>query len=827
MPTVICDLIQSVRLALRQLRSAPGFALTAVLTLALGIGATTAIFTLVYDLLLRPLPYAHPEQLVFMQEKVAELADLYPTLPINANHFVEWQQHSRSFQSMAVMQEYSMPLGTDTHPLRTTVFSATPGLFRVLDAGPQLGRAFTAEEATPGHDRVAILMDSLWRQQFHSDPAILGKSITLNGFPYTVIGVMPRSFHLPHLESLASTNTDRPAPAAIILPMAFSAGQLQERMGDFNYLGLGRLRPGVTPAQANAELSALQHTISASLPADESGTLSALITPLQTALVGNDRRPLLLLLAAVAGLLLIACVNIANLLLARAAGRRQQLAIAAALGAGRASLLGLAMRETAVIASVGAALGILLAASVVPFMQQFLPPNLLFRGPIHLDLAGAAFAVALAVFSTLLAAAASAWAVLRIDPQQALHSESRLASQSRSSKRTGDALVSAEVAVSVVLILMTGLVATTLFHLMTVDRGFETSSVLTAKVDLPSSSYAQDTARAAFYRELLARLRQLPGVQSAAVASVLPLGGDYWGDSIRVPGDNRNFSQLPEEHFRWISPGYFESIHLPLVQGRLLTESDQGKHYAVISQLTARTLWPGRDPIGQQFRRGGNPDEAPFTVIGVVANARTVSLAAPDPMMVYMPYWYRCDASGGLLLRTSQDLLAMADSLRRTIWSIDPGIPVPTISTLGGVLADSIASQRFETDLLLLFALSALLLAGLGIYGVVTNAVVQREREFGLRLALGAQRANIYRLTLTEGLAPVVAGALLGIIVAAALTRSLASVLPQVGPRALTADNLRLVVAALGVLIVTGVAACLIPARRAASVDPMQAIRRQ
>lgn len=806
--------------SLRQLIRSPAFTFIAVLTLALGIGATTAIFTLVFDVLLRPLPYTHAGQLVVMQEKVAEFRDLYPTLPMNANHFVDWQQHNKSFQSMAVMEEYSMPIGTDTHPAQTMVLRATPGLFSVLDVRPQLGRAFTPEEAQPAHEHVAVLMYPLWKQQFQGDPAILGKSITLDGFPYTVIGVMPKSFHLPHLDTLASLDADRAKQVEVLLPMSFSAERLQERMGDFNYFGLGRLKAGVTPSQANAEIDALQHTISASLSADESGTLSAAFTPLQTALVGDDRRPLLLLLAAVAGLLLVACVNITNLLLARAAGRRQQLAIAAALGAGRGRLLVIAVRETVVIAIFGAVSGILVASAIVPAMQRYLPPNLNFRGPLHLDLAGAGFAAALAMLATLLAAAASAWMVLRTDPQQVLHSESRLASQSRASKRTGRVLVATEVAVSMVLVLMTGLLSISLLRLLNVDYGFQTERILTATIALPQKSYTDTAARVAFYTEVLRRLSQLPGVEHAAVVSKLPYSGDSWTDMIRVPGDNRPVFQLPVEHFRWISPGYFETIHLPLAAGRFLTPSDQGKNYVIVSQRTARTLWPGKDPVGQHFGRGGNPDEQPFTVIGVVADARTLSLAAPDPMLVYIPYWFRCDQSAGLLVRTKQDPLAMTAALRKTIWSVDPEVPVPTVNSLGGILTDSLANRRFEADLLLLFAISALLLAGLGVYGVVNSSVVQREREIGLRLALGAQRANIYRLMLREGLAPVIVGAAVGITVAFSITRFLASLLFEVNPY-----DLRIAAAALAILLVTGTLACVLPARRAASVDPMQALR--
>jgi predicted permease len=809
------------RLAQRQLRKSPGFAITAVLTLALGIGATTAIFTLVYDVLLKPLPFRNPEQLVVMEEQIAEFRDIYPTLPLNAAHFMFWQQHSRSFQSMAAMQEDLLPLGISGHPRQVNVLKATQGIFSVLDSQPLLGRAFSVQEHEPGHEHVAILLDSLWRNQFQRDPGIVGKTITLNGFPYTVIGVMPPQFRVPPIRTIDSQNTNRPQPVEALLPLALSKDALEDAMGDFNYFGLGRLKPGVSPAQANGELNALQHTIAASLPADERATLSATLTPFQRSLVGSNRKPLLILFVAVAGLLLVGCVNIANLLLARAVGKRQQMAVAAALGASRTEMLRLALREAAALAIVGGILGILLAAISMPVMQRFLPPALDFRGTPHLDWAGAFCAILLAVLATLVAGAAPAWMMSSTPPQEVLHSESRLASESRVSSRIRRILVAVEVAVSVALVLITGLLTTSLLRLLNQERGFEVDRIMTATVDLPTKSYSDSGIRYRFYKQLLARLVHLPGVEQAGSINELPLSGDHWIDMIRVSGETRPFMQVPSEHFRWVSPGYFETIRLPLIAGRFLSASDEGKRYALVSELTARTLWPGKNPVGQQFTRGGQKEE-PFTLIGVIANARTVSLAAPDPMMVYMPYWYRNETANGLLIRTRQDPVLMADAMRKAVWSVDPEVPLPTVQTFGGVVEDSVANRRFEMQLMLLFAISALLLAGLGVYGVVAYSVAQREREIGLRLALGAQRKNIYSLVLHDGLAPVLVGALAGIAVTFALHRVMSSVLFAVSPYD-SAWSL----GSVGILVAMGTIACLLPARRAAAVDPMQALRRE
>ena len=482
-------LAQDIRYAFRQLRKAPGFAVVAVLTLAIGIGATTAIFTLVYDVLLRPLPYPHPGRLVAMQEQVAEFKDIYPELPLNANHFLLWQQHSRSFAAMAAMEPDSVPLGAGGHPLQVDILRSTSGIFPVLDATPEIGRGFTADEDRPGHERVVVLMHDLWKQQFHGDRSILGKTVMLDGFPYSVIGVMPASFHLPDVQTFANSDRVHPKLAEAIVPIAFSKERLQEAMGDFNYFGLARLKPGVSADQANAEVNALQHTISAGLAADEKATLSAAFTPFQQSLVGNNRKPLLILLAAVAGLLLIGCINIMNLLLARAVGRRQEMAIASAMGASRADMVRVAMREALVLAILGGALGILLAMAAVPILQHFLPPALDFRGSLHVDWIGAGCAILLAAVATLLAGAAPAWMSWHTQPQEALRSESRSASETRGGKRMRKFLVATEVALSVALVLTTGLLSASMYRLMHVHRGFQAERVLTAKIVLPAKGY--------------------------------------------------------------------------------------------------------------------------------------------------------------------------------------------------------------------------------------------------------------------------------------------------------------------------------------------------
>jgi len=814
-------LLQDARYALRQLWRSPGFSIVAMLTLALGIGATTAIFTLVYDVMLRPLPFAQPDRLVTMEEKVAEWSNINPTFPVSANHFAFWQQHSSSFDSMALMQQWAMPLGGSGRPLQIEALMATPGIFSVLQVQPAQGRGFTVEEAQTGQGHVAVLTYALWRKQFDGDPNILGKTILLDGFPYKIIGVMPQSFHMPSVQTLDNLgSSNQHVPIGILLPLVFSKGRLAEVMGDLNYFGLARLKPGVSTAAANDELNALQQRISASLPASEKAALSATITPFQVKLVGDNRKPLMILLAAVAGLLLVGCVNITNLLLSRAISQKRRFAVAAALGASRAEMVRMAIRETAMLTVLGGGLGVLLAAGLVPSMQRYLPPALNFRESLHLDWAGVGCALLLAVLATLAAGATPAFIVSNTAPQEILHSDSRLTSESSRSYGARRILIAVEAGVSVVLVLTTGLLITSVAKLMKVDSGFTTERTITATVNLPAESYRDDQHRAAFYRELLVRMNGLAGVEHAAFTSVLPLAGGGWGAMARVTGDSRPDPQLPLESVRAVSPQYFPAIGLRTISGTIFGEGDWEKNLALVSEKTAKTLWPGKDPLGRQFNLGDPATEKPFTVVGVVADARTVSLEKPDDMVIYVPYWYRSEPMGGLVVRTHQDPSEMAEVIRQAIWGVDPGVPVPTVRALGGLVADSVANRRFEMDLLLLFAVSALFLAGLGVYGVLTYSVSQRYREMGLRLALGAQRASLYGLVLRDGLVPVAIGAAAGVAVAFGSARMVSGLLFEVSPY----DPV-LSAGAVGVLLVVGAMACLLPARRAAGVEPMQALR--
>jgi predicted permease len=810
----------SLRFALRQLRKSPGFALTTLCTLALGIGATTAIFTLVYDVLLKPLPYAQPERLMAVEEHIAEMEAQFPRLPVSANHFNFWQRNQHSFESMAAMKVESMPLGSGNQPVQAQVLRSTVGLFSVLGARPAQGRLLTASDDQPGHEHVIVLLDELWRRQFNADPQIVGKTIQLNGFPFTVVGVMPRNFHLPSLELMPGAEVTHSALPQAIIPMAFSADQLAEQMGDYNYFCLGRLKPGVTQGQALAEIDSLEQRIVEGVPGDLKATLTVRMTPLQTLLVGDNHKPLMILLAAVAGLLLVGCANLANLFLARALGRRQELAIAAALGADARSLRKAALREILPLAAAGCLMGLLLAEALLPVLQSHLPAALDFRGPLHVDWVGAACAVTAALVSMLLAGAVPAWMASRAAPQNALRADARTSSESRSSKRLRSALVAGEVAASVALLLVAGLLTTSLLRLLHAERGFQSAQALTVKIHLPIHGYPHGNIRNGFYKRMVERVASLPGVQSVGLVSVLPLDGDFWVDSFILPNQHLNFSQWPMQHIRWTTPGYLESIRMPLIAGRTLSASDEGKNVAVITATMAHSTFGAQNPVGQQLIRAGSGE--PFTVIGEVADAHTISLAKADPPMVYVPYWYRADPNAGMVVRMQLPAGSAADAIRAAVQQLDPGVVVSSIRTLDGVAADAAGTARFAMQLVLLFAVAASLLAGLGVYGAVAYSVAQREREMALRRAVGAQTGDLYRLVLGQGLQPVVLGLAAGLILAFACGHLIASQLYQTSPY-----NPLVAFTTMLLLLLLGALATLLPARRAARVEPMRALREQ
>ena len=806
---------QELASAFRRLTRTPSFSLAALLTLAISIGASTAIFSVAYNILLKPLPYPKPDQLVEIDESLRSGDVRTPQFPVNANHFVYWQQHNQSFSTLAAMLPASMLLnGPASEQIK--VLQQTASLFPTLGVSPQLGRGFRREDEIPGHSKVAILADSLWHRRYGADRSVLGRIIQLEGRPYQVIGVMPPGFLLPQASVIGgSSRVDTPIEAFV--PFAWTSGMLLEIEGDHNYFAIGRLKPGVTSAQAQGELTVLQHSISQQTP--DKVSFGASVTGFQEYLTGSSRRSLSILLAGVGILLLISCVNVANLLLARASTRTREIAVRAALGASRFDLVIAAMAEPALLAAAGGLLGAMLATLAVPLLVRVAPPELPRLGEIHVDAVALGFAFVLAAAVALLCGAFPAQRFAQAHPEPVLRAEGNRSSESKQAKWFMNGLVLGEVAGTVALLAITGLFVVSIVRLLRVDTGFSPQHVATAQVLLPETQYAAKAQRNSFYEQALTALRQTPGVESAGLVSVLPLDGDNWGDLVSRLGDKRPLWQKSKAHFRWISPGYFESVRIPLLAGRYLTDTDRDRSVALISAQVAREVWPGQNAIGQHFLRG-NPNEKPFEVIGVVGDIHTLDLDSVRSPMVYVPYWYRSRNSAAFTVRGTQNPERLMTTMRRVLSGLDPELAVTSLRTMNVIVSSSVATRRFEMQLLLSFALTALLLSGLGIYGVVEYSTRSKTYEIGIRMAVGADTAAVRRLILWEGLRPVVLGIPIGIGSAWLFARALASLLFQVSPF----DPL--VGCASGtILLIVGGAACLLPATRAATMEPLEALR--
>jgi predicted permease len=804
--------LRDIKVALRRLAKSPAFTVISIATLAIGIGATTAMFSVVHNVLLQPLRYTDPQQLVVLREGISTPEANFSDLPVNANHLLFWRQYNRSFTGIAALMPVAMPMGIDQTE-EIGVAKSTANLVSILGFQPQLGRTFSAEEETPDHS-VILLTDGLWKRRFGADPQVTGKTVALDGRQYQVIGVLPSGFTLPASRAIGGlSGTEKPIEA--LIPFGWTTEQLGEIEGSHNYLAIGRLRPGVTQIESTTDLNLLQKRISEQIP--DHPALNINVIPFQEYLVGSSRRSLLLLLAAVCGILLIASINITNLLLVRAAGKAHESSVRVALGATRFQLLGHALMEPLILAAAGGALGTLLAIVGLPLLLHSVPTDLPRIAEVRLDPIVLAFSFSISTLAALCCSILPAWYLAKGSPQLALRSEAR-STESAPAKRLRRALVVGEVATSVMLVLLAGLFLTSLLRLLHVDRGFQTEHVLSAEVVLPGKQYQDDSPRNAFYEQTLARLSRLPGVESAGAVSVLPLDGDNWGDWISKTGDTQPLWRRPGGHFRWITPGYFETLHVPLVAGRFLNEGDRGKNVASISKQVAETVWPGRNPIGERFTRG-DPTEPAIEIVGVVGDVRSIDLSLDPPRMVYMPYWYRSRTTASLVLRTTGDPTAMAETMRKTINSVEPQAAVPIIRTMESVVDGSLSARRFQMRLLMTFAVCSLLLAGLGIYGVVAYSALQRSQEIGIRMALGANHADIYRLILSEGVGPVLVGTILGVLLAFLPGRIIASLLFEVRP-----TNPLITASSCATLLAVGVLAALLPARRAAKIDPIQAL---
>lgn len=785
----------------------------AVLSLAVGIGANTAIFSVVNGVLLRPLPYRDPERLFAIREVVPKLAHLYPTLPVNFSHYYEWSKRCSALESVAIMESSAPNLTGAGEPelLKGALVSAS--VFRVLGVRPQLGRGFLDEEDPEGHNQVAVISDSLWKRRLSADPAIIGRKITLNGRPHVVVGVLPPGFQFPGQNDLW-IRAGLGAKTEVFQPLGYSKNDFEEINGDYNWAAIARLRPGVSRQKALAELNVIQADISKRIP--EKMDLHAVMSPLHDDIVGQSRRGLLVLLGAVGAVLLILCVNLANLSLARATGRARESAIRTALGASRAQLVRQTLTESLVLALTGGMLGIGLAAWSVQFLIGAAPLDLPRLAEVSLDGQVLGFAVLVSLATGVAFGILPALRSSRAHPQEALKSGSYTTTEGRRGVRLRGVLVGVEAALSAVLLITAGLLMGSFVRLMHVDKGFDIERVLAVNVTMPPSKYAGTAQQAAFFDRLLEKTRPLPGVLSAGLVSALPLQGEGWVDVAAAEGDQRPMFERPMVNVRFVSPDYFKTLRIPFREGRPFDDSQRNRKVVILSQGTAQRLWPGRSPLGRRMLH----NEALEDVVGVTADVRSTSLDKDPVLIIYVPYWQRPRLSAALLVRTAMDPRGIAAGLRAAIRQVDADVPVPEMQTLQEVMSDSVAQRRFQTMLVMLFAAAALALAGFGIYGVVSYSVARRRTEMGIRMALGAGAAGLQRMVLWQGIRPVVAGLAVGIAGALAAGRILSSLLFRVSAR----DPWTIGGVAI-VLLVVSAAAALAPARRATRVDPMKALR--
>jgi putative ABC transport system permease protein len=798
-----------VRYALRIFTRQPLFAITAVLTLAIGIGANATIFSVLKAVLLDPLPYADSSRLVI----VGELERDGTASNVGYATFEDWRDRSRDFEEMAVIRSWTPTLTVHGQPERMAALRVSWNFFRMLGVAPALGRDFHRDEDTPAGWHVVVLSDGLWRRSFGADPSVLGRVITMNDVPFTVVGVLPASYE-PLISEEYYRRADMWAPVGYDRTLPYACRSCE------HLRAIGRLRAGASIEAARDDLTAVQTGLRKAFPSEYARSAMTLI-PLQDELTGRVRPALTVLMGAVGFLLLIACANVANLLLARVTRRERELALRAALGAGRARVVRQLMVESALLAGAAGALGIAIAAVAVPLVVQLTPAAIARLGDAHLDRLVLTFSIGLTAGTAILFGLMPAIRASRVDLQSSLHGDGRRTSDAPTSiaRRL---LVAADVAMAVVLLVGAGLMIRSVDRLLGVDPGFDPDHVLSMQVSMVGDAYRKDEAVVATTDRVLARLRALPGVEAVAAAGQIPLGGngDRWG--FHVEGREWGPTDPSVERYS-VTPDYFRVMHIPLRRGRLFTDADRAgsENVMIVAEETARTLWPESDPIGQRVRIGGT--DGPWrTIVGIVGNVRHRELALPPTMQMYLPQAQLTDSFLAIVMRAAGDPAILTSEARTAIWSVASDVPVYGVAPLDQLVARSVGPRRFVMALLGLFGAVALLLTALGVYGVIAQSVVERTREIGIRSALGASAGDIGRLIAGTGLLIVCAGLVTGFAVALVTTRYLEASLYEVSALD-PATFAGVAVVLLGVAVV----AQGLPVVRATRVDPSVALRQE
>ena len=819
---------QDLRHGSRMLRKKPTFAIVAVLTLALGVGANTAIFSIVNAVLLHSLPYREPDRLVriFYNEPGLGLRDVAFSKP----ELDDLSDRAGVFEDVSAIAGGSVNLTGAKQPERLEFVLTSFSYFPMLGATPQIGRLYGPQDFALGFSPAIVISDALWRREFGADPKVLGRTIRLDNDPCTIVGVLPPGFRHPgptissdvDLWSAAGFSAD-PFPKPIRGNRQLNAGTI------------GRLKPGLTPGQAQARLTAMAAQLRRDFPADypAQARWTIEIQPLQETLVGNVRPMLLVLLGAVILVVFIVSLNIANLLLARASGREQEMAVRSALGASHGRMIRQMLTESTLLSAIGGVAGVMTAIATLGFVLRFVPSNIPRLSEVRIDWVVLGFALLISILTGLLFGLAPALHSARVALSSAIREGGRGSGYSTRTGRLRDVLIVSELAFAVVLMVGAGLLLRTFRDLLRENPGFNPTQVVAANTWLPVPDDPKDdpylgiAPKATFDRELLRRMNAIPGVELAAITSDLPTSNyslnDPLGNDTLVIED-RPFKSSPDlraERIR-VSPGYFKVMQSPLVRGRFFTEGDEdGKQpVAIIDETTARKYWPTRDPLGRRVRFGQDPTRPWMTVVGIVKDIKSDGLDIDGVPHIYVSIYQNPNRGLSVVLRTSLPAAALDPQVRHEIQSIDPGLPVFNVASMNDVLDRSLASRRFSAQLVGGFAGLALLLASLGIYGLLAYMVSQRSREIGLRMALGAQQANILKLVLQKGIVLAGVGVIAGVILSASTASMMASLLYGVRPH-----DPAVFLAVPLLLFAVAVLASYFPARRATKVDPMIALR--
>ncbi|MEK6286650.1 MAG: ABC transporter permease [Acidobacteriota bacterium] len=793
-------LLQDLRYAIRMLLKKPGFTAVVVITLALGIGANTAIFSVVNGVLLQPLPFKDAHRLVAVRASNPKGFNE----PIGASFpdFKDWKEQNQVFQYIAGFTGQSLTLTGEDEPLRVRGQSVSAAFFPMLEAEPVLGRVFLPDEEKRGQAKVVVLSHGFWQRRFGGDEGIVGRTLTLDGSPYTVVGVLSPGFRF-----LRDVDLWTPLDVPAVLQQARGGRYLQV---------VAKLKPETSLEQASAGMTTLAHQLESEYSQSNSGWGVSVVS-LQEKVVGNVKQGLLVLLAAVGFVLLVACANVANLLLTRGATRQKEIAIRVALGAGRRRVIQQLLTESTVLALLGGALGLLLALWGIDALRALSPSNLPRIEEIRIDGRVLGFTLIATLLTGLLFGLAPARQATRIDLQETLKEGGRGSSMSTRRLLRG-LLVVSEIALSLILLVGAGLMGRSLLALVSVDPGFRTENLTTMELSLPQYKYPQEHQQAAFFQELLERAESLPGMRSVALTTAVPLSGNEMKTSFTIVG--RESAGKNWANMQIVSPDYFRTMAIPLLKGRPFATSDAkgAPDVVIINEIMARRFWPDQDPLGKQIPFG---DSGP-TIVGVVGNVKHTGLQEEHEPGVYFPFLQAPFRSMVLVARADSEAITLAVPLRALVHSIDKDQPVENFSTMEQVLSRSVAQPRFLAILLGVFATLALALAAVGVYGVMSFAVAQRTHEMGIRMALGAQPRDILRLVLGEGMALAVIGVAAGLLGSFAVTRAISGMLYQVS----ATDPITFIVIS---LLLTGVAlaASFIPARRAMRVDPMVALRHE